>query len=101
MLGTSLQSADSGEGPLAAFASIAVVGEMKYLHLPHHFVMILSGVFWSVGPEYNTREVFEGVGEKNFLFLLRIMHQRFNGKNQNQSGDQESRNGRESWAGNL
>lgn len=72
MLGISLQLADSGEGPLAAFASIAVVGEMKYLHLLHHFVMVLSGVSWSVRPECNTREVFEGVGEENFLFLLRI-----------------------------
>ena len=101
MLDIFLQLADSGEGPLAAFASIAVVGEMKYLHLLHHFVMILSGVFWSVRPEYNTREVFERVGKEKFLFLLRIMHQRFNGKNQNQNGDQESRNGRESWAGTL
>lgn len=49
----------------------------------------------------NVREDFERSGEEKSPFLLRILHPRFNGKNQNQNGDQARRKGRASWVGSL
>lgn len=49
----------------------------------------------------DVREDFERSGEEKSPFLLRILHPRFNGKNQNQNGDQARRKGRASWVGSL
>ena len=35
---------------------------------------------------YSAREIFERVGERKFLFLLGIMHQSFNDRNQSGGG---------------
>lgn len=48
-------------------------------------MIILSGAFWAVKPEYKARGVFERASKEKALFLLRIMYQRFNGKNHSQT----------------
>lgn len=56
--------------------------------------MILSIASWVVRPEVQgKRKIFERVSEGKFLFLLGIMHQRFNDRNQSESSDQGSKHG--------